>query len=368
MIKVCHLTSVHKENDSRIFSKECVSLANNGFDVSFVVAGADDKVVDNVKIFGVKRITNRFKRIIFSGKYILSKAIELDADIYHFHDPELLRVGVKLRKKGKIVIYDSHEDLPRQILTKHWIPRCCRQTMSAITEFFENKLVRKLSGVVTATPFIQQRFMKVTTKSVCAVCNFPIISEIATNLEVDWAKKEHSACYIGGIFSARGIYEMVGAIGHTSARLKLAGSFSPENLIEELKNESNWEKVDYLGFLDRLEISKLLATSRVGLLILHPFPSYKDSLPIKLFEYMAAGIPVVCTDFELWKEIVEGNHCGICVNPHDINAIADAINFLLNNPEEAKIMGDNGRNAVENNYNWQTQEKILLEMYNNLTC
>ncbi|MBQ7489492.1 MAG: glycosyltransferase family 4 protein [Bacteroidales bacterium] len=362
--KICHLTSVHPTFDTRIFWKECVSLQRAGFDVSLVVAGATDQVADGVKIYGVKKFPDRFSRILKSGKPILQKALEIDADIYHFHDPELLSVGKKLSAKGKKVIYDSHEDLPRQILTKPWIPKFMRGLVSKLVEFVENSRVRKMSAVVAATPHIQERFQKVTKAQVISVCNYPIISEITYNN--NWEKKEKAVCYVGGLFLERGIFEMVRAAGAANVRLKLAGSFSPAALKTQVESEPAWKNTDFYGFIGREEINRLLGESMAGLLLLHPMPSYKDSLPIKLFEYMAAGIPVICSDFPLWKSIVYESGCGVCVNPQDLEKISEEIISITENPEKAREMGENGHKAVLEKYNWGTQEKILLELYNSL--
>ena len=86
-----------------------------------------------------------------------------------------------------------------------------------------------------------------------------------------------------------------------------------------------------------------------------------------MFEYMAAGIPVVASNFPLWKEIIEENKCGICVEPANVEQISDAVNYLLNNPEEAQRMGANGRKAVEEKYNWNNEAKTLLQLYCDLS-
>ncbi|MEM0333694.1 MAG: glycosyltransferase, partial [Candidatus Aenigmatarchaeota archaeon] len=122
----------------------------------------------------------------------------------------------------------------------------------------------------------------------------------------------------------------------------------------------------YLGFLDRKSISSLFKKVMVGLVILYPEGNYINSLPIKLFEYMSAGLPVIASDFPLWKEIIETNNCGICVNPFNIKEISNAINYIVNNPLEAKKMGDNGRKVVLKKYNWNIEERKLLKVYNSI--
>ena len=364
-IKICHITTVHPRYDVRIFIKECKSLAKKYEDVNLIVAdGKGDEIVDGIKFFDVGKPSGRIQRILKYPRKAFKKAIEIDADIYHFHDSELLSTGVKLAKKGNIVIYDSHEDLPRQILTKPWIPKFLRKVASRIAERTENRKVRRLSAVVAATPHIKERFEKVTSAPVKNVNNYPVLDDIMFN--PSWNDKENAVCYVGGLFYTRGIHEMVAAIGKTDSKLIMGGNFSPASLINELTNKNGWKKVEYLGFIDREKVNEVYRKSVAGLIMLHPMPSYIDSLPVKMFEYMAAGIPIICSDFPLWKEIVETAGCGVCVNPFDAEAIANEITRFCKDKETARKMGENGRKAVEKTYNWATQEKELIHLYDNI--
>ncbi|MBO4646320.1 MAG: glycosyltransferase family 4 protein [Bacteroidales bacterium] len=361
MKRICHITTVHPRYDVRIFHKECRSLAA-AYEVHLIVAdGRGDETVEGVHIHDIGKPAGRRERMFRFAKRAYRTAIETDATIYHFHDSELLPTGKKLARKGHIVIYDSHEDLPRQILTKPWIPKALRKIVSALAEQIENHHVKKMTAVVAATPHIQSRFQKVTSKTVACVCNYPILDEITAN--GDWNSKTDAVCYVGGIFKERGIREMIQAVDLSGTTLKLAGKFSPDSLQAEIQKEKGWERVDYRGFIGRKEINQLLAESMAGLLLLHPLPSYVDSLPIKLFEYMAAGIPVICSDFPLWRDIVEGAHCGICVNPFDTDATARAIRQIADQPSLAAEMGANGRKAAVEKYSWDSQAEILIHLY-----
>lgn len=365
MTKICHITTVHPRYDIRIFIKECKSLAKTFSDVNLIVAdGKGDETIDGVKIFDVGKPDGRIQRILKFPRKAFRKALELNADIYHFHDSELLSTGVKLAKKGKTVIYDSHEDLPRQILTKPWIPKPLRKMASRMSERMENRKVKKLSAVVAATPHIKERFEEVTSAPVRNVNNYPVLDDIM--FSPSWENKENAVCYVGGLFYTRGIHEMVVAIGKTQCKLILGGNFDPESLQESIKSENGWEKVEYLGYIDRKQVNEVYSRSVAGLIILHPMPSYIDSLPIKMFEYMAAGIPIICSDFPLWKGIVESAGCGVCVNPFDTEAIANEIARLCNEKETARTMGANGRKTVEEKYNWNSQSAVLLDLYNSL--
>jgi glycosyltransferase involved in cell wall biosynthesis len=294
--------------------------------------------------------------------YRLGRAI--DADIYHLHDPELLPIGLFLKGNGKRVIYDAHEDVPRQILSKYWIAPSRRKIVAGIFEAFEDFAVRRLDAVVTATSHICDRFLRSGCNAV-DVNNFPKLQEFVA-LEATPPDKEMAVCYVGGISSIRGIREMVEAIAKTDCHLLLAGSFETESLHAEISTMPGWDKVKYHGMVGRKTVCEILGRSFAGLVVLHPTDNYLDSLPIKMFEYMSAGIPVIGSNFPIWKEIFERNNCGICVDPLNVDEIAAAIRWVIENPEKAKKMGENGKTAVQDRYNWEVESKKLLELYHKI--
>lgn len=364
--RICHLSSVHHAADVRIFIKECNSLLKAGYDVTFVVQHDGDENIEGVNIKGIDRPLNRADRMIKTTREVYKRALECSAEIYHFHDPELIPVGFCLKQKGKKVIYDVHEDVPRQILSKRWIPAPLRKIIGVIAGRIENHAGRRFDCIVTATPYIRDRFISVNTRTV-AINNYPILSELYMP-DTDWGSKEKLVCYIGAISRARGIQEMVDAIGMTEHSLLLAGKFPLSSIRDVAVKKDGWRNVVELGQINRDEVKKVLSRSMAGLVLLHPEPNYINSHPIKMFEYMSAGIPVIASDFPLWNEIVEGNRCGLCVNPLNAGEIAKAINWIMDNPEQAQIMGENGRRAVENRFNWEKEERKLLKIYHGLLC
>jgi glycosyltransferase involved in cell wall biosynthesis len=268
---------------------------------------------------------------------------------------------LKLRRHGKEVVYDSHEDLPRQILDKPYLQKFVRKALSTFMEWYENRAASKLSGIVTATPHIKERFNKLN-RNVVNINNYPVF---ATTSEVSkYSERKNEVCYIGGIFETRGIKELVDAIELTDVRLNLAGNYSPESLRSELEKKSGWKKVNEYGFVDREQINRILSTSKIGIVTLYPTMAYLDSLPIKMFEYMAAGIPVIASDFPLWKSIIDKYGCGLCVNPQKPAEIANAINYLMHNEKLAEEMGRRGMIAVKEECNWKKEGAKLVEFYN----
>lgn len=366
-IKVCHITSVHLPYDSRIFEKECVSMAKF-FWVYLVALNWDTQVREGVKIIGVNyHQKSRLKRAIVGGYKLIQEAIKLDADIYHIHDPELIPFIFLLKRRGKKVVFDAHEDLPLQIFNKHYIPQRFKKIISKFVSIAERIGLRKVDHIVTSTPSIQDKFEKFGFTS-SAICNYPKLNAG----EIINRNPKKDAVYIGGISIARGINILELTIQQVlsqrpASSFYFAGISHPANLANDVFDKwSESSLVNYLGVLNRSEVNALLLDSKIGLVTLPYTQAFYESLPIKMFEYMEAGIPVIASNFPFWKGIVERHKCGICVDPADPKAIADAIIYLLDHPDLAIEMGKNGRKAVLEEFNWLNEEKKLLGIYHNL--
>lgn len=362
--KICHFTSVHIRNDVRIFHKQCGFLSKSGFEVHLVVAdGLGDEMVNDIKIHDVGISKNRFTRMLKSASNVYKEALEIQADLYHFHDPELIPFGKKLLKKGKKVIYDVHEDVPRDILSKYYISKPLRLLISRVFEKYEDRSARKFTWIITATPFICKRFLKLNPNT-SDINNFPILQEFPT--PINPRLTGNNVCYIGDLTEIRGIYHIIDALNYTDVRLILGGRFESEEMESKIKNHPNSSRIDYQGFVSRRQMAELFNQSLAGLVTFLPEPNHINAQPNKLFEYMAAGLPVICSNFPLWRELIEKSNCGICVDPLNPQDIAQAINTINSNKQLAIQMGENGKKAVNTIFNWDIEFQKLHTIYQNL--
>jgi glycosyltransferase involved in cell wall biosynthesis len=369
MCTVVHLTSVHRRDDTRIRLKQCGSLAEAGYTVSLIVAdGMGNERSGDMTILDVGAPASRIDRMFRTTRRVFRVARRMEADVYHLHDPELLLIAGGLRRFGAAVVFDSHEDVVKQVMSKDYLLAPVRRFVAAVYSVFQRFACRRVSALIAATPSIRRTLLSINPDTV-TICNYPILSELGAPNDGN-RRNRVNCCYVGNLLAERGVQEMVRAMGFVSSdtRLRIAGAFGDARFEMEVRGLAGWRKVDYLGWLDRASLKELLAGAQVGMVVLQSSPNFVEALPIKLFEYMSAGLPVIASDFPLWQEIVERNECGVCVDPRDPKAIAGAIDYFHENPLEASRMGMNGRRAVEREYNWSSEKAKLLAVYNRLTA
>ncbi len=366
-MKVCILTSVHSPFDARIFHKQAKSLVKAGYDVTLIAQHDKSEVVNGVKIVALPKPKNRFRRMLGTWR-VFKQALKQEADVYHFHDPELIPVALLLKTVGKKAIYDVHEDYGKAILSKYYLPRHTRKSIAWLSNLVEKFAVSFFDAIVVATDDILKSFS--SHKRVVAVHNFPILPRFTNRDSGVQADKGFNVIYAGGLTEERGISEIVQAMEYLDSsrnvKLVLYGKFQPESYQDKVKGLGGFERVEYLGWIQPEELWLKMIQATVGIVCLHPVERYTVGMPVKLFEYMAAGLPVIASNFPLWKEIVEGDNCGLTVNPLDSREIAGAVEYLIDHPDEAKKMGENGKKAATEKYNWGTESKKLLAIYEDL--
>ena len=372
-MKVCHISSAHAPNDTRIFHKQCASLARAGYDTTFVVKAKDPQSVGETTEKGVRVIqvpvdtSSRLKRMLFGAKAVYQKALEVDADIYEFHDPELLPYGLKLARRGKRVIFDSHEDYPTQIMEMGWIPVPLRRLISGAYKAYETHVVKNLDAVLFPCLKNGVNIFEGRAKRVVIISNAVMLEEVPQQLDFSH-KEDKTICCTGSLTYQRGITHLIKAAYKAGAKLILAGRYESEAYQPELEAMPEYACVEYLGYLDRQGPPPPPGRSRIGMSTILNVGQYAslDNFPTKVYEYMAAGLPVIVSDYPFMRRSVQEDGFGVAVDPADTDAIAAAIRQILSDPQAAARMAENGRQAVLHKYNWGIEEEKLLALYRSL--
>ena len=368
MVKVCHVSSAHLADDVRIFQKECRSLQKKGYDVYLVISGESGEK-SGVKIHGIGKVPeNRIKRMLFHAQKAYKEARKIDADIYHFHDPELLPYAVKVKKRGKKVIFDSHENIVDIFADKKYIPTLIRFIFDQLYKFFFKKYISRLDLIISVDSLIDKKIKKYN-KNTVVVSNYPEIDEMAVDECIQKNSGKEYICFAGGVTDQWNHLTTMKAAYRVGIKYVLCGK-SSNDYLKQLMLHKEWEAVDYRGVLPHKEVMSLLKNAVAGVAI----ADYSNNSNwkqgtlgnTKIFEIMMAGIPIICTEFVSWKIIVDEADCGICVEPKNIDDLIESLNFIKDHREEAKAMGERGRSKILEKYNWSLEEQKLLEAYKRL--
>ncbi|WP_195429154.1 glycosyltransferase [Clostridium sp. D46t1_190503_E9] len=363
--KICHISTAHKENDSRILLKECQSLSKAGYDVSLIINSDNDKKIYGTNIKALDNSNNgRLHRLFKKSRVALDKAIELDADLYHFHDPELIKLGMALKKKGKKVIYDVHEDVPKQILAKSYLgPMWVRKIVSRGYNFYEKNRSKNFDAIISATDELAAKF---DNKNSISVKNFAIRDVIENAKPIKREDDKFVIIYVGSITKIRGIEELIQVTELFEGKVELwiLGSFESEELKQECMNLEGYKYCKYFGALPVKDVYSYIKAADLGMCTLYPTENYKESIPIKVLEYMACEKPLVLSNFEFWKKFF-GN-IGKYVDPLDINSIKEGIKYFYEDRSRIEDIGKENKENFINNFSWDREEKKLLELYKKL--
>lgn len=365
MIKVCHVTSVHVPEDVRIFRKECVSLAKAGYDVTLVQQG-ESYEKDGVHISGFgARESNRLKRMLFTARRAYKKALAVNADIYHLHDPELLPYGMKLKRMGKRVIFDSHEHYTTMIRQRLYLPGWTAAFTARVYGIYERYVLRRIDGLIFPTLKDGKNPFEGMCPHFAQVDNTPLLEELYDHYDTSVPKHERSMVHIGSLSHERGITYAVQAAGRCGCTLYLGGAYATDIDRKRIESVPEYSCVRYLGVLSRPQVLRTIQQSQIGMATLLNVGQYNqyDNLATKTYEYMSLGVPVILSRAPYNEKVLEKYRFGICVDPESVEEISAAAGWLLDHPEEARRMGENGRRAVKEVFNWDVEEKKLLALY-----
>jgi len=371
-MKVCMLSSVHRALDNRVFFREARTLARAGHEVTLIAVHDRDEVCDGIRIVALPRVP-RWRRPVL-WRLLLRRALATDADIFHFHDPELLFVIPLLRlRSGKPTVYDVHEAYPDFFVVKDYLPAWVRYPMAWMFRLLEPPLARLHSALVFADDATPSAFHRLTRPKV-VLHNFPdteLIQAGGSRLDTV-ATREPVVIYLGGLERNRGSQLMIEAFAqvhrkHPEARLLHVGHFMPPELEQEVLRDAQRhgleEAVRFVGRVPFDEVGRHLERAAVGWVTWQPYPKNQKNVPTKLFEYMAYGLPVVSSDLDSTRRFVDDGVSGHLVRADDAGAHAEAIIDLLEDRRAAAAIGLRGREQVLARYNWRSIEGRLLDLY-----
>lgn len=372
MANVTHITTVHSPLDNRIFFKQCRSLAEFGHTVHLVVPHDRDEVVDGVQVCAIPIPSSRWSRLLFTGWQAVRRAWRTGAEIYHFHDPELAPWCLGLRLTGKNVVYDVHEDYFTSVAsTKNYLGPF-RHYLAHVVSLMERTIARAFE-VVVAEKYYLRKF-----PDALPILNYPIVdskADDATVGDIGQATSPRRLIYTGGIHSLRGAVEHAGIVRSMSdVEVHFVGRAAPgaARAIREAAGDG-WDRVvmdanDAYISPSRIKAAYDRGGWLAGLAVFPPDPHFVEKELTKFFEYMLAGIPVICSRFPVWERLIEGNGCGICVDPGNPQELVDAVIRLRDDPQLARQMADNGRRVVRESLNWHSQAAELDALYARLSA
>jgi len=359
--KICHCSVLHNLDDSRILHKECISLAKAGYDITFIAKPATNYLFEKDSYQGVKLQALTRNNRLFNNLFLFWTILNQKMKVVHFHDPELIIVGLFLKLLGKNVIYDVHENVRQDIFHKKWISPSLRFVLSKFFVFLEFMANICFDGIVTATPVIAENF---NNNNTTVIRNLPPLKKQEVLVEVK--RKKNIIIYIGSLSEARGINELILAAEYLTgeAELWLLGGWIDQSFKLKCEMMVGFKNTRYLGIVSHEEVSKILNEASIGLCTLHPIDTFKDSYPIKVFEYMQNGLPVLMSNFEMWYELF-GNLCNY-TDPLNPLVMAKQIKDMLDNPARLQEMSAKGKLIINEQYNWDTESKILEGLYSKI--
>ena len=367
--KVAHLTSHHNILDNRIFYRECRSLAAAGYEVVLVAPHDRDEIRDGVQMLGVPRHRNRLQRVTLTAFRVVRRALREQPAIFHFHDPELIFWGLMLRLLGKKVIYDVHEDFTQAAGVRPWVPDPLRPLLARFSDFTAWLAWHSLAIVIA------ERYYARTFPGAVAVLNYANLQDYAKIIAIERAPETLDRIrllYTGSITRSRGAAHHLRLLDHlpATAALHLIGQCNDHELVELEARRAHDRRLQLTVSKSWIPYGEIVETYAqpwtAGLAIFPDTPHYREKELTKFFEYMAAGLPIVCSNFPVWRALVEDNEVGICVDPEDPAAAAAAIRWLTANPKAARCMGERGRRLVQERFHWHTQAQNLLNLYDRL--
>jgi glycosyltransferase involved in cell wall biosynthesis len=357
---VVMLTTIHLAADPRIFHREAKTLSQSGLAVGVIGQHPESEWLEGVWIEALPSPASRLRRLLL-GLSLLRRARRLRGKLYIFHDLELFGVGLVLRLLGQKVIYDCHENTPMTMLQKSWIPFPLRYPAVLLVAVGEWLGSRLLTGVVTVNETLQTRFPRKRTIVVRNIPSAAVLGTLAQGPPLH--SRANVVIYTGGLTRIRGIGELVEAFRsiNSDAELWLLGDFVDPAFRQEILS-SLPHNVRWFGHKEWGEVLRIYQSAKIGVALLHPTPNHRDAMPVKLFEYLAAGLPVIASDMPQYTQLLQG--CGVRVNPKDVEQIRVTIERMLSDEAALAEMSRVGRERLRRSFRWEEDGLELVSFCN----
>jgi len=365
---ICHLTLGHTPYDDRIYYKECWGIRHWADRVT--VIGKETEIPETtypeieVLTFPWGNLLQRF------GK-AFDLAVDLQADIYHLHEPELLPMIPLLRNRTSAAfVYDMHEPLAEVILDFSRNPWYQRYATALAMGGYERLLLSLPNSVIFTSKILSSEFQKYTRHSTI-LYNFPRL-DLFESAPGEERGTQYTVLYQGQIAPSRGIVDLVKGFylyyrEHQQGRLRLVGSVSSPEFRRTLLGAFSYFNLTHAAALEQAvphtSMRPILQSASVGIMALHPTPAFRKSVQIKTFEYMATGLPVIAGNYASAHQFVASRNAGIVLEETTPRTIAGALGDLYTHPEKRRQMGQRGQQAVHEQWNWSAMNRKLQHLY-----
>ncbi|MCX6227028.1 MAG: glycosyltransferase family 4 protein [Bacteroidia bacterium] len=373
--KICILTFSHNPYDGRIYHREAKSLARNGYTVSILTlfdGKRQEPIDENIRVKYIDAVHENIYFLFLIQLYkLFREALKERADIYHCHEPESHLVGLVLKiiKRKKLVL-DVHEYYPDVIelagrFYKYFYMLSC-YVIEPLCCWMDN-------CIICADDEIKRLYLN-RNKNVITIFNYPLIERWELNDNCPIHKNHNTLIYAGGFSEVRGIWLMLATIGELAKRfpdvmLLLLGDGPPalrDEMQQYIKERNLENNIQCIGNVPHTEVTQYLRKAGVGLLLYQPIKKFCKNIPTKQYEYAISELPIVGTDLPPIKEFIDDAKCGLLVPPSNIEEVVNAVSYIFTHSDEAKKMGENGKNAVYEKYNWELMEGKLIDIYSKL--
>ncbi len=370
MNSVCHITCVHGDHDDRIFFKMARSSAHAGIRTFQVAPGTEDAEEDGVSLRAFRAPAFRALRATLGAWRAYRTALRTGAQVMHLHDPELLWVGFRLKRKGYKVVYDMHELVTSQILDKAWLgPMWLRRSISGAYARIERRAVRRFDAIVLAESGYADELLPLYPawkNKFHVIRNLPVLSIIDRGRGEERPSDVFTVIYVGGLSRIRGLKELVDAMALVEdVRLHLLGWWESDAFRAVCMASPGWVRTEYLGSVRMDEVYAPMRAADLGILLMHPLKNHTTSRPIKIYEYMACEKPMVLSDFPEWQKAF-GTYAYF-TDPMDVQAIADSVKYARDNRQEGRQRGLQAREAVVDGLCWERESEHLIDLYRELS-